>query len=71
MAIILTILIVAILNGCLAFVDQMLDAIVPLSLYSSCRMYDLIFLSSRCFYFIIHHISANINIHIDFLCLLR
>lgn len=34
MAIILTILIVAILNGCLAFVDQMLDAIVPLSLYA-------------------------------------
>ena len=34
MAYIIVILIVAILNGCLAFIDQMLDGILPLSLYA-------------------------------------
>ena len=34
MAYIIVILIVAILNGCLAFIDQMLDSILPLSLYA-------------------------------------
>ena len=34
MAFIITALIVAILNGCLAFIDQMLDGILPLSLHA-------------------------------------
>ena len=34
MAYIIVILIVAILNGCLPFIDQMIDGILPLSLYA-------------------------------------